>query len=122
MTIQYCYPEGDLDEVCAVNPALPHRTLCSQRVGFVPVVQEAFTSASLHPTCREALWGRGSGRVVEVEPDVFATGVCPECGGTVDLDRSGRVAPHREHLLRGGWRVLGAAKCSGAGQKPEVDQ
>ena len=119
MTIQYCYPEGDLDEVCAVNPALPHRTLCSQRVGFVPVVQEAFTSASLHPACREALWGRGSGRVVEVEPDVFATGVCPECGGTVPVDGA-VVAAHGQVVVRGGAESMTDIPCAGQGRQPEV--
>lgn len=118
MNVQYGYARDVSKEWCVVDPRVEGRMLCGRRRGFVPVVQPAFAPGSLHPACREALWGRGSGRAVEVEPDVFATGVCPECGGTVPVDGA-VVAAHGQVVVRGWAEIVTGTPCDGQGKPSE---
>lgn len=114
MTVTYGYAKGVDHEWCAVDPTRDGLMLCGRVAAFVPVVQPAFSPTNLHGKCRQAIWGNGPR---PPKPDVFAMGVCPECGGSVFLD-DGLVVAHGQIVVRAGVQMVSETPCDGKGMTP----
>lgn len=114
MNVSYGYAKRVDHEWCAVDATRDGLMLCGREVSFVPVVQSAFSPANLHEKCRQAVWGNG---LRPPRRDVFAMGVCPECGGSVFLD-DGLVVAHGQIVMRGGVQMVSETPCDGKGHRP----
>lgn len=112
------YNERD-DELHYVAAARTTHGLCGTRLAFVPHLRPA--SPFVHPACQDLLVAAlAAGEPVALRAP-FASGTCPDCGGSVAVDTDGRVAPHPKMIIRHGRMVACDEACAGAGEPAEEE-